>query len=86
MSRSLECAGIAEEAVAALQILLRPKRLAVSVWVTGAGQEPSRAVADVIERTAMMDAIEEQLGLKLVLDRGPIAVRVIDSVGRPSEN
>jgi Uma2 family endonuclease len=35
ISRSLECAGIAEEAVAALQILLRPKRLAVSVSVTG---------------------------------------------------
>jgi uncharacterized protein (TIGR03435 family) len=85
MSRSLECAGIAEEAVAALQILLRPKRLAVSVWVTGQNEFVRRQ--PVMPRLArMMDAIEEQLGLKLVPDRGPIAVRVIDSVGRPSEN
>ena len=36
--------------------------------------------------TALADALEEQLGLKLVADRGLIAVRVIESIERPSED
>ena len=44
-------------------------------------------VPDGVESsTARADALEEQLGLKLVADRAVIAVRVIDSVERPTEN
>jgi uncharacterized protein (TIGR03435 family) len=44
-------------------------------------------VPDGIDQfTAMADALEEQAGLEFVTDRGLIAVRVIDSIERPSEN
>jgi uncharacterized protein (TIGR03435 family) len=42
---------------------------------TSAGNQPSLATA-----------VEEQLGLKLKSERGPVDVLVIDAVSRPEEN
>lgn len=36
--------------------------------------------------TMFLAAVREQLGLKLVKDKGAIRTLVIDHVGRPSEN
>jgi uncharacterized protein (TIGR03435 family) len=34
----------------------------------------------------LRDALQEQLGLRLETEKGPLEVLVIDSVDRPSEN
>lgn len=48
------------------------------------GQEPLMAVTDA--DSTIFTAVEEKLGLKLLPQKGPVDVLVIDSVERPSEN
>jgi uncharacterized protein (TIGR03435 family) len=42
--------------------------------------------AELFERPSLFDALRDQLGLKLVAQRGPVEHYVIDSIERPSAN
>ena len=50
---------------------------------SGPGSPPDPSETDV---PFLLDAIQQQLGLKLESGRGPVAVIVIDHVERPSVN
>ena len=50
-----------------------------------AGGQPPAAGGDA-NAPSLFTALEEQLGLKLVPQRGPVEMLVIDRVERPTEN
>jgi uncharacterized protein (TIGR03435 family) len=39
-----------------------------------------------LQGTSFIEAVREQLGMKLEATRGPVQVLVVDKVERPSEN
>jgi uncharacterized protein (TIGR03435 family) len=41
---------------------------------------------EIRDRPSLFDAVKQQLGLKLVAQRGPIDYYVIDHIDRPSDN
>ncbi len=54
-------------------------------WTPNLGPASSQLMADASE-TSIFTAIEDQLGLKLESQKGPLQILVIDRVERPSEN
>jgi uncharacterized protein (TIGR03435 family) len=47
---------------------------------------PDSLAPEIRDRPPLLEAVKEQLGLKLVPERGPIEQLVIDHIERPSEN
>jgi bla regulator protein BlaR1 len=47
---------------------------------------PDAAVPPDTQGTTFLEALREQLGLKLVSTNGPVQILVIDHIGHPSEN
>jgi uncharacterized protein (TIGR03435 family) len=51
------------------------------------GVDPAAAgLAAEAEGPTFLEALKEQLGLRLVAQKGPVQVVVVDAVARPSEN
>ncbi len=47
---------------------------------------PDAQNAEISNRPSVFDAVKQQLGLKLVAQKGPVEYYVIDHIDRPSEN
>jgi uncharacterized protein (TIGR03435 family) len=56
----------------------------VVVWHAGLGTFSTEPAA--VSGTSLLEALQEQLGLKLVAQTGPVEVLVIDHIERPTLN